>query len=117
MTVKASSLDDVEQEVVGHLLKMADGKLEKEFQGFEEEEAADLLQKDLEAEAEMLNSGKTVFEPEPSSLPTTAKAEVLLKDGDAKLIVSQVVDEITPIIKSLCVTDRMLQIQVDRQYV
>ena len=95
---------------------MADGKLEKEFQGFEEEEVADLLQKDLEAEAEMLHSVKTVSEPESTSTSTTAKAEVLLKDGDAKFIVSQVVDEITPIIKSLCVTDRMLQIQVRQDY-
>ena len=105
-------MDEAEQEVVGHLLKMADGKIEKEFQGFEEENAAELLQKDLEAEAEMIGSMNTVIEPEQLVLPAPAKAEVLLKDGDAKLIVSQVVDEITPIIKSLCVTDRMLQIQV-----
>ena len=98
--------------MVGHLLQMADGKIEKEFEGFEEEGVAELLQKDLEAEAELMESAKAMPEVVTPSTPAATKTEVLLKDGDAKLIVSQVVDEITPIIKSLCVTDRMLQIQV-----
>ena len=94
------------------MLKLADGKIEKEFQGFEEEGVAELLQKDLEAEAELMNSETPTPVTETPIVPMPTKAEVLLRDGDAKLIVSQVVDEITPIIKSLCVTDRMLQIQV-----
>lgn len=100
---QSTSLDEAEKEVVGHLLHLADGKIEKEFQGFAEEEAAEMLQNDLEAEVEM-----NQLEP---SVPTVSTAAPLC-EGDARLIVSQVIEELTPIIKSVCVTERMLQIQV-----
>ena len=94
--------------MVGHLLQLADGKIEKEFQGFAEEEAAEMLQNDFEAEVEMnqLDPMSIV-----SSVPTVSAAAPL-REGDARLIVSQVIEELTPIIKSVCVTERMLQIQV-----
>ena len=104
-------MDEAEQAVVGHLLKLADGKIEKEFQGFAEDEAAELLLNDQEAEEER----EPPCEPPTNfSPPTTVSTGLHLQEGDARLIVSQVVEEITPILKSLCVTERMLQIQVKR---
>ena len=100
----------MEAEVINHLLTQAeDIAPSKEFEGFEEREAQKLLEP-------VESNDSRVTEPE---VPTEAPSfEVFrsqrkhVKEGDLRQLVDQVVSKMAPVIKSLCVTERMIQIQV-----
>ena len=102
-------------------MAMAEGKSKSnnEFAGFDPMDMA------TDASEEGVNDPTAVEEvidsrvpekisPQPSPLaPSNMKKQVNhLKEGDVKLIVDQVVSQLAPTIKSLCVTEKMLKIEV-----
>ena len=102
-------MDEMETQMVEHLLHLSDeAKTSKEFQGFDEEMAEELLKEDVE-DARV----REAISPTPEIGPVQETTNTtFLKEGDIRHLVEQVVNQITPVIKSLCVTDRLLQTQV-----
>ena len=104
-------MEAIEKEVVDKLMLMADGtKDTKEFQGFDEAEAATLLKSPPREDSRVLEpKSPAMLKSEPLVVKTAA---TFLKEGDIKNVVEQVISQLTPVIKSLCVTERLLQTQV-----
>ena len=100
----------MEADVINHLVTQAeDAPASKEFEGFEELEAQKLL------EPTSSNDSRTADPDVQTAQPTFEifrSQRKHFKDGDLRQVVDQVVSQMAPVIKSLCVTERMIQVQV-----
>ena len=100
----------MEAELVTHLVSMAEsGTSAKEFRGFEEEEAEVLLQSPKEHDSRVMDNSSPIQSPVK---PKTQKHENYFKEGELQMLGDQIISKMAPMVKSLCVTERLLQVQV-----
>ena len=104
-------------EMVDHLLALSENSKEgKKFQGFESQEASTSSITPMEEDSrvkEVITPPTQIPEVEMVnvSAPKVSKKSSHLMESDVKTVVEQVVSQLSPIIRTFCVTDRMMQIQ------
>ena len=106
----------METEIVDHLLALSasSSKTTKEFEGFEK--TTDMEPVPATMEIEDSRVPETVTPPSAKMhVPKIKRGTGHFKDSDIKLLVTQVVDQLAPTIKSMAVTENIMKIQVKYQ--
>ena len=110
-------MDDMEMEMVDHLLALSESaKGTKEFQGFDNPGTSQTvapMEEDSRVKEVITPPTGLVASTEGTQEPSGAKAPKIshLMESDIKTVVEQVVTQLSPIIRTFCVTERMIQIQ------
>ena len=113
MKFQATELDEAETEVVDHLLALsaANSKTTKEFEGFDQMDENETLETPNEIEDSRVPENFTP--PSAKSLVNKVKRTTAhMKESDIKFLVTQVVEQLAPTIKSFSVTEKMMKVQV-----
>ena len=108
----------METEIVDHLLALSasHSKTTKEFEGFEKiEDQEQATDSDQIEDSRVPESITPPSVKNPIQIPKRSMGH--FKEGDVKLLVTQVVDQLAPMIKSMSVTEKMLKVQVKQKFV
>ena len=108
-------MDEMENEMVEHLMALSNSKPNQGFQGFDAPTTSTVTPMEEDSrEKEVVTpvSAETVTTvPKPDLTMSQKSKNSHLMESDVKMVVEQVVTQLSPIIRTFCVTDRMLQIQ------